>query len=56
MAENVWSFTLYTFDSLGNHSVPVNKSGEVYGDKYLASLNNRLIESAELTDTGTVLV
>ncbi len=56
MAENVWSFTLYTFDAQGNLSVPVNKSGEVYGDKYLASLNNRLIESAELTDTGTVVV
>jgi len=56
MAENVYSFTFYTFDAQGNLSVPVSKTGEVYGDKYLASLNNRLIESAELTDTGTVIV
>jgi hypothetical protein len=56
MNENVYSFTFYTADELENLSVPVSKSGRVYGDKYVASLNNRLVESAELTDTGTVII
>ncbi len=56
MEENVYSFTFYTADAPGNLSVAVNKSGRVYGDKYLASLNNRLIESTSRTDTGTVVI
>lgn len=55
MEENVHNFTFYTVDAQGNLSIPENQTGKVYGDRYLASLNNRLIESAEMTDTGVVV-
>lgn len=53
--ENTWNFTLYTLDAQNNESVPVNVSGNVYGEKYMNSLNERLVESAELTESGAVI-
>lgn len=55
MEENVHNFIFYTVDDQGNLSIPKNQTGKVYGDRYLASLNNRLIESAEMTDTGVLV-
>jgi len=55
MEENVYNFMFYTSDDYGNLSIPENQTGKVYGDKYLASLNNRLIESAEMIDTGVLI-
>lgn len=56
MEENVHSFTLYTLDAKGNRSVPVNKTGKVYGQKYILSLSNRLVRHAEVNDAGLKMI
>ncbi len=56
MEENVHSFSLITLDANGNKSVPVNKTGKVYGEKYILSLMNRLVRNAEVTPQGIVMV
>lgn len=44
--EGIVSFMFYIFDVNGNRSVMVPAVGRVYGDRYLNSLSNRLIENA----------
>jgi len=56
MEENVHSFSLITLDAKGNKSVPVNKTGKVYGEKYTLSIMNRLVRNAEVTPQGIVMV
>jgi len=46
MAEAPYSFTVYTYDSKGNRSIPVSAVGRVYGDTYGKTLLNKLIKSA----------
>jgi hypothetical protein len=56
MEENVHSFSLVTLDAKGNKSVPVNKTGKVYGEKYILSIMNRLVRNAEVTPQGIVMI
>lgn len=56
LAEGAYSFEVYTFDKLGNKSVPAFATGRSYGERYEVGLLNRVIESAELNQEGDVLV
>ena len=51
MKEGVQNFEIYTYDGVGNKSIPVYKTGRSYGARYQSSLFNRPIESA-FTDAG----
>ena len=46
MIEGVHNFVIYTFDGAGNRSIPVYKTGIVFGDRYQGTLSNRAINSA----------
>ncbi|MGE9311058.1 DUF4998 domain-containing protein [Niabella sp. CJ426] len=52
MLEGVHNFTIYTYDNLGNQSVPTYKSGRAYGDRYISSLSNRPINNAFTDEAG----
>ncbi|MFI8380391.1 DUF4998 domain-containing protein [Leeuwenhoekiella sp. NPDC079379] len=41
LPENIYNFEIRTFDSQGNSSIPVSATGEVYGERYHATLFNR---------------
>ncbi|SDH58864.1 protein of unknown function [Pedobacter terrae] len=45
VAEGLQNFTIYTYDKVGNKSVPVYANARSYGDRYKASLSNRPISS-----------
>ncbi|NII82042.1 MULTISPECIES: DUF4998 domain-containing protein [unclassified Pedobacter] len=53
--EGIRSFLVYTFDVDGNRSIAVNAVGRVYGPRYAASLNNRVIGSATQVNGETVI-
>ncbi|WNH10614.1 DUF4998 domain-containing protein [Thalassobellus suaedae] len=40
LEENIFNFVVKTFDAEGNSSIPISKTAEVYGDRYIASLFN----------------
>ncbi|MDQ0107561.1 hypothetical protein J2T02_002680 [Chitinophaga terrae (ex Kim and Jung 2007)] len=46
LQEGQYSFDIFTFDSKGNKSIKVTTTGQVYGDRYLASLLPRPVRSA----------
>lgn len=48
LAENMYNFEFFTYDALGNRSIPVHATGRSYGAAYKASLNNRLVNSAAI--------
>jgi len=50
--EGVQNFVIYTYDADGNKSIPVYKTGRVYGDRYQSTLANRGINSAFTNETG----
>ncbi|MBK7097128.1 MAG: DUF4998 domain-containing protein [Sphingobacteriales bacterium] len=52
MVEGVHNFTIFTYDNLGNVSVPTYVSGRVYGDRYASTLSNRPINSAFTNESG----
>jgi hypothetical protein len=56
LPENVYNFVLYTIDSEGNYSVPVNRTGTVYGERYRLSLTNRIVKSTIPSDSGLTVL
>jgi len=56
LEEGTQSFEIITFDKLGNASVSVNVSGNVYGDLYQSSLVSRGVVDASLQSDGSALV
>lgn len=56
LPEGVMTFEIRTYDNLGHISIPVTLAGNVYGDQYQASLNNRGIAKAELQADGSALI
>lgn len=52
LPENTYTFTVYTYDKLGNASVPNETIGVVYGNTYIGRLNNRQLKSLSLSDDG----
>lgn len=55
LPENTYNFDIYTYDGEGNRSIPVNVSSKTYGDKYKASLTNRLVRSFTVQDGQAVI-
>lgn len=55
LPENSYNFDIYTYDAEGNRSIPVNVTGRSYGEKYKASLSNRLIKSFTVRDGRAVI-
>lgn len=54
--ESIYNFVVRTFDAEGNSSIPVSRTAEVYGNRYIASLFNRPLDKnvligSELTIT-----
>lgn len=56
LKEGVQNFTIYTVDNSGNKSIPVYKTGRVYGARYQASLSNRIVSSALTLQSGVTQV
>lgn len=56
LPENVYNFVFYTVDGEGNYSVPVTKTGTVYGERYRLSLLNRIVKSTFKTDSGLYVI
>jgi hypothetical protein len=56
LTENIYSYTIRTFDDAGNRSVPVELTGKVFGDRYQSSLLNRAINSASVDANGQATI
>jgi hypothetical protein len=57
LPEGLMSFVIRSYDAQGHSSIPVNISGNVYGDLYQSSLINRAIANAELQKSdGSALI
>jgi hypothetical protein len=54
--QGLYNFVVITYDSLGAFSVPVHATSKVYGKNYEESLLKRKIISANLQDSGSVLI
>ncbi|WP_169306847.1 DUF4998 domain-containing protein [Pedobacter polaris] len=52
ITEGVQNFVIYTYDAAGNKSIPVFRTGRVYGDRYQSTLSNRGINSAFTNESG----
>lgn len=48
LPENIYNFEIRTFDNQNNSSIPVFRTGRVYGDRYISSLRNRPIAESAL--------
>jgi hypothetical protein len=56
ITEGVQNFVIYTYDAAGNKSIPVYKTGRVYGDRYQSTLSNRGINSAFTNESGVSIM
>lgn len=56
ISEGVQNFTLYTYDEVGNRSIPVYVTGRVYGNRYQNSLSNRGISSTVTSGVGSTTI
>lgn len=54
LEENTYSFVIYTYDKLGNRSVPITVTGASYGQLYESTLLNRVV-TAEMVNGDVVL-
>lgn len=52
LTEGSYSFTVYTYDQAGNQSVGSSAIGNVYGDIYQSTLNNRPVRTTKFDTTG----
>jgi hypothetical protein len=52
LEENSYIFQVVSFDKFGNKSLPFEVTGNVYGDRFQASLTNRAIKSAYADQDG----
>lgn len=48
LMEGSYTFEFFTYDKEGNTSIVVDTVGDVYGDEYIGSLANRLVDKASL--------
>ncbi|GAA4304807.1 DUF4998 domain-containing protein [Compostibacter hankyongensis] len=56
MPEGTYSFEVITYDDEGHSSVPAYAIGEVFGDNYIRSLHNRIIEKALFNNDSLQIV
>lgn len=56
LAENFYSFTIRTYDAKGNTSVPVEVSGNVYGDRYQARVLERPVKAPMLNNANLLKI
>lgn len=56
LAENFYSFTIRTYDAKGNKSVPVEVSGNVFGDNYQAKILERPVSAAYLKTSNALSI
>jgi hypothetical protein len=56
MEESTYLFQIVSIDSYGNKSLPVEASGEVIGDSFVANLRNRSVASVVYTADDEVTV
>ena len=54
--EGIQNFIIYTYDNIGNKSIPVYRTGRAYGDRYQASLTNRPISVAQTDEKGITAI
>lgn len=54
--EGLQNFTIYTYDKLGNKSIPVYANARSYGDRYKASLSNRGVFTAVKGTDGNATI
>lgn len=54
--EGVQNFTILTYDDAGNRSIPVYRTGRVYGERYQETLFNRGINSAFTNEAGSTTI
>ncbi len=55
MQEGSYTFDIRTFDADGNRSMRTEIVGRVYGDAYISSLNNRVIQEIDFEDDKGVV-
>lgn len=55
LKDQTYNFDIFTYDAAGNRSVPVNAVGRSYGDKYKATISNRLIKSTSKSGTSGII-
>lgn len=56
LSEGTQNFEVFTYDAMGNPSIIVRASANVYGERYMASLLNRPIAAVELGADGNTTV
>lgn len=54
LSEGSYNFQLYTVDSQGNKSVVIGAHGFIYGPDYIATLQNRKLQSMALQGDGSL--
>ncbi|WP_168202486.1 DUF4998 domain-containing protein [Pedobacter sp. KBS0701] len=54
--EGLQNFIIYTYDKMGNKSIPVYANARSYGDRYKASLSNRAVSGGERASDGTATI
>lgn len=54
LPENYYSFVIITYDAEGNVSVPVEVSGDAWGERYRATLLNRVVQSSTFNLANTL--
>lgn len=56
ITEGVQNFTIYTYDDSGNRSIPVYRTGRVYGERYQNTLANRGINAAFTNENNVTAI
>lgn len=56
LEEGNYNFEIITLDAENNRSVSTHASGQVYGDNYASTLNNRVLRGTSLTDDGSRVI
>src|SRR3546814_13064600 len=55
MEEGSHTFEFFTIDNEGNTSLPIDTTGEVFGDVYFASLRSRIVEKAAMINNEVTI-
>lgn len=55
MEEGAYTFEFLTIDKEGNPSLPVDTTGDVYGDIYMSSLNPVIVEKASIINNEVII-